>query len=223
MKYPGATIGKCACYDGYTCANCDKTGMCSSAAKHNLLLHYVKVVCAGVECSKAAGGGSCKDDYDCTYLGGGITAGKCEKGRCSCFRGYTCPYCSSFGAYALPAPFPCTDIDWPSRLFVCVGAGNECLGSAGGATCTQDTECGTVPGARAGGKCKSGKCQCASGNTCAHCEALGIVVDAMYDCVSVWLMMCTVQVRTVDPRKEVAFAAPMLTVVQTHSHHTASV
>lgn len=26
VKYPGAVYGKCSCYDGYTCSNCEKSG-----------------------------------------------------------------------------------------------------------------------------------------------------------------------------------------------------
>jgi hypothetical protein len=54
---------------------------------------------AGKQCSTASGNGTCVDDLDCTWLGGTLTAGKCVLGRCSCFNGWQCPYCSGHGVW----------------------------------------------------------------------------------------------------------------------------
>ena len=55
----------------------------------------------GDTCSTGAGNGTCTDDIDCGYFGPGKLGGKCLQGRCSCFSGFTCPYCSSTGARIL--------------------------------------------------------------------------------------------------------------------------
>lgn len=73
--YGGMCIaGTCQCQSGFTCPNCDAKGY--------------------FECGLGAGGGLCSADADCGATAAGTNGGHCFSGRCVCYPGFSCPFCT---------------------------------------------------------------------------------------------------------------------------------